>query len=184
MRVEHVSKSFGGKVVFSDFSAEFPDGCTSVVIGPSGRGKSTLFSMMLGFEKPDSGLISGGGRFSALFQEDRLLGNMSVMNNLRLVSDDRDRIAGLLSSLGLEGEQRNRVCNLSGGMKRRVSLIRALLTDYDTLLLDEPFGPLDEDMRRTAAGVILREVGSRTLVVITHQEGDADLLKADAVIRI
>ena len=184
MKIEHLSKTFGEKVVFDDFSAFFPEGKVSVIVGPSGKGKSTLFSMILGLETPDGGSITGGGRFSALFQEDRLLENMSVMNNLLLVTDDKLRIRELLKALELEGEERNRVRNLSGGMKRRVSLIRALLAEYDTLLLDEPFGPIDRDMKRKAADIIMNEVENRTLLVITHQEEDAVLLGSDSIIRI
>ena len=184
MKIDSITKCYDDKIVFRDFSLEIGDGSRTVILGPSGRGKSTLFSMMLGIVIPESGSITGGGRISALFQEDRLLENMSVMNNLLLVTDDRDRIRELLKALDLEKEERNRVRNLSGGMKRRVSLIRALLTTYDTLLLDEPFGPLDKEMKATAAKLIMREIGGRTLVVITHQEEDAVLLEADEVIRL
>ena len=184
MKIDGITKTFEDKVVFRDFSLEIRDGSRTVILGPSGRGKSTLFSMMLGLSNPDSGTITGGGKLSALFQEDRLLENMSVMNNLLLVSDDKDRIRELLNALDLGAEERNRVRNLSGGMKRRVSLIRALLTSYDTLLLDEPFGPLDRDMKNVAADLILKEIGGRTLVVITHQEEDAALLAADEVVRL
>ena len=184
MKIDSITKCYDDKIVFRDFSLEIVDGSRTVILGPSGRGKSTLFSMMLGIVSPESGFITGGGRISALFQEDRLLENMSVMNNLLLVTDDKGRIRELLKALDLEKEERNRVCNLSGGMKRRVALVRALLTTYDTLLLDEPFGPLDKEMKATAAKLIMREIGGRTLVVITHQEDDAVLLEADEVIRL
>ena len=184
MKIDSITKTFDEKTVFKDFSLDIRKGSRTAILGPSGRGKSTLFSLMLGLSKPDSGSITGGGRLSALFQEDRLLENMSVMNNLLLVTDDRDRIGKLLEALDLDGEERNRVRNLSGGMKRRVALLRALLTSYDTLLLDEPFGPLDEDMKRRCARLILEEIGNRTLVVITHQEDDIELLDADEVVRL
>lgn len=184
MLIDSITKTFDDKTVFKDFSLEMKEGSRTVILGPSGRGKSTLFSMMLGFTSPDSGRIECNGKLSALFQEDRLLENMSVMNNLLLVTDDKERIYELLKALDLEKEERNRVRNLSGGMKRRVSLIRALLTSYDTLLLDEPFGALDRDMKKTAAELILKEIGERTLVVITHQEEDADLLHADSIVRL
>ena len=184
MKIDSITKTFDDKTVFKDFSLDIGIGSRTVILGPSGRGKSTLFSMMLGISSPDSGKIECNGKLSALFQEDRLLENMSVMNNLLLVTDDKERIRELLKTLDLEKEERNRVRNLSGGMKRRVSLIRALLSSYDTLLLDEPFSALDMEMKKVAAKLILKEIGERTLVVITHQEEDAALLGADEVVRL
>lgn len=184
MKICGISKSFGEKRLFYDFSLDVPEGTVTVIQGPSGRGKTTLFRMILGLESPDSGSIEVSGRVSALFQEDRLLENMSVMNNLLLVSDDRKRIVELLGKVGLGAEARSRVYTLSGGMKRRVSLVRALLSEYDTLLLDEPFVALDDSMKARCAALVLEMTAGRTLLVITHDEADATLLKAELIVRL
>ena len=137
MELLDVSKSYGDKKVLSSLTLHIKERATTVLSGPSGIGKTTLFRLILGLEKADCGTIRTEGRVSALFQEDRLIENLSIMNNLLLVSDDKARMKELLKESGLEGEEKNRVATLSGGMKRRVALVRALLTDYDTLLLDE-----------------------------------------------
>ena len=88
IQVKHLSKRFGDKVVFADFSAAFPQGKTTCVMGPSGCGKTTLLSLLLGLEQPDSGEITGlsGLRKSAVFQEHRLCEDVSAAANLRLVA--------------------------------------------------------------------------------------------------
>ena len=179
MDIIDVSKSYGEKKVLSSFSLHIEEKKTTVVSGPSGIGKTTLFRIILGLESPDSGTVVKEGRVSALFQEDRLIENLSVLNNLLLVSDDKKRISSLLSASGLGGEEKSRVSTLSGGMKRRVALIRALLSEYDTLLLDEPFSGLDEKARKKIAALIKKEVKGRTLVVISHDPEDFFLLDAD-----
>ena len=163
MELLDVSKSYGDKKVLSSLTLHIKERATTV----------------LRLEKADCGTIRTEGRVSALFQEDRLIDNLSIMNNLLLVSDDKARIKELLKESGLEGEEKNRVVTLSGGMKRRVALVRALLTDYDTLLLDEPFSGLDAESKRRISALIRKEVNGRTLVVITHDDDDYSLLDAD-----
>ena len=182
MEIRNISKSFEGKVVFSSLNLHIHEGCTTIISGASGIGKTTLFNLILGLEEPDGGVIEGFGKVSALFQEDRLIESLSVMNNLLLVTQDKKRAENILSSLSLFGEEKSRVSTLSGGMKRRIALIRALLTDYDTLLLDEPFTGLDDESKRASASLIKKEVASRTLIVITHEKSDADLLGAEYII--
>lgn len=179
MELLDVSKSYGDKKVLSSLTLHIKERATTVLSGPSGIGKTTLFRLILGLEKADCGTIRTEGRVSALFQEDRLIENLSIMNNLLLVSDDKARMKELLKESGLEGEEKNRVVTLSGGMKRRVALVRALLTDYDTLLLDEPFSGLDAESKRRISALIRKEVNGRTLVVITHDDDDYSLLDAD-----
>lgn len=184
MKLDMVTKVFEDKTVFSNFSLEIPENKISVLLGPSGRGKTTLFRLLLGLEVPDSGSVSSTSNPKALFQEDRLLENLSVRNNLLLVSSDRGRMEDLLSRLGLSGEMKSRISTLSGGMRRRVALARVLLTDYDALLLDEPFSGLDDEAKAATARVILEELRGRTLLVITHDEEDAVMLGAENVIRL
>ncbi len=184
MDIINITKKYGEKVVFSHFSLHIEDGKTTFLTGASGIGKTTLFNLILSLERPEEGSVSVEGKVSALFQEDRLIENLSVMNNLLLVSDDKDRAERLLSQAGLGGEERSRVMTLSGGMKRRLALVRALLTEYDALLLDEPFTGLDDDAKKNMAGLLKTEVGNRTLVVISHDEDDAILLDADSIVRL
>ncbi len=179
--LKNVSKSFGSKEVLKGFSHVFLPGVT-VIHGSSGAGKTTLARIILGLEKPDSGNVEVEGRVSALFQEDRLIENLSLLNNLLLVSADMERISLLIGKAGLSGNENLRVSTLSGGMKRRVSLIRALLTEYDSLILDEPFTGLDDGSRKEAAKLILSEAEGKTLIAISHDSDDECLLNADSVL--
>lgn len=184
MEFRNVSKSYGAKKVFSSFSLTIREGRTSVITGASGIGKTTLMRLLLSLEKPDSGELEVRGRVSALFQEDRLIGNMSVKNNLLLVTDDEERALSMLEKAGLEGEWKSRVDTLSGGMKRRVALIRALLTSFDTMILDEPFTGLDDESKERMVSLLKEVIAGRTLIVITHDTDEYALLAPCDIIRL
>ena len=136
--LQNVSKSFGDKQVLEGFSHTFPQGELTCVMGPSGCGKTTLLSLLLGLEAPDSGEILGmeGQKLSAVFQEDRLCENTTPVSNIRLVNPSLSKAEaqGMLRDLVLEGSLGQPVRTLSGGMKRRVAILRALAADYDVLL--------------------------------------------------
>ena len=176
-------KAYDGRPVLSGVSFTLPGGERRALMGPSGCGKTTIFRLLLGLERPDSGEISGlPARISAVFQEDRLCEELSAYRNLRItlppsVSDHE--IAEMLLSLGLGGEDAVRpVAELSGGMKRRVAIARALLFPAELYLFDEPFRGLDEDTRRRTAAVILTHTEGKTLLLITHDREEAELLSA------
>ena len=172
--VWNLSKTFGGHAVLDHFSVEIPLCGVTVIRGASGAGKTTLFRLLLGLEKPDSGEIIGmqGRKPAVVFQEDRLLPWSTALENAALGSDEtRAKVAltrlGLGESLGLLPRE------LSGGMKRRVAIGRALAYGGDILFLDEPFTGLDEENKRIAANA-MRETNIPVLV-ITHDDAEADL---------
>ena len=154
IQFEHVSKSYGKTPVLKDLNFTIPDGQFVVLIGPSGCGKTTLLSLLLGLEQPDSGRVLGmeGRRKSAVFQEDRLCENAGAVSNLRLVNPTltREEAEAMLRDLGLGDSLRQPVRTLSGGMKRRVAILRALCAPYDVLFCDEPFKGLDEGTKGRA----------------------------------
>ena len=155
-------------------------------MGPSGRGKTTLFSILLGLIKADSGSITGieNKQFSAVFQEDRLCRQLSALMNLAIVQDNPDKaqLTGLLKKMGLtDDEIRRPVSQLSGGQKRRVAILRSLVSDSDIVLMDEPFKGLDDDTRRVVINQVKDLLAGRILMVITHDEQDAELLGGDIV---
>ncbi len=182
MRVVNVSKSYGEKKVFSHLSLSLAEGKTTIIRGRSGSGKTTLMNLILSLEKPDEGDIITEGRVSALFQEDRLIESLSALNNLLLVTDDKEKARAMLKETGLSEEERSAASSLSGGMRRRLSLARSLLTEYDALILDEPFTGLDDKSKERIAELIRKSVNGRTLLVITHDDEDYNLLSADASI--
>ena len=145
--VSHVYKAFGGQQVLSDFHETYEAGKTYILNSPSGSGKTTLLHIMAGLLKPDSGQIVSTGRYSMVFQEDRLCMDYSAVKNVEMVIGDPKRAQRALENL-LEAEALHKPCReLSGGMKRRVALVRAMEAESDYVLLDEPFTGLDADTK-------------------------------------
>lgn len=170
-------KAFDGRPVIDHLSFRLEPGQHYALMGPSGCGKTTLLHLLMGLIKPDSGKIrTDGARFSAVFQEDRLLEQMTAHNNVALVSHASDgEINGLLCKLGLEEDSLPQpVSTYSGGMKRRVALCRALLADYDVLLLDEPCKGLDDDTRARVTELMARYTEGKTVLLVTHDREDAE----------
>ncbi|HIV98607.1 MAG TPA: ATP-binding cassette domain-containing protein [Candidatus Ornithospirochaeta avicola] len=185
MILRNIKKSFGKKSVLSSFSLSVRKGERISLYGESGEGKTTVLDIMLGLIKPDEGEIDlEGDTLSAVFQEDRLIENISVINNLILVTEDRNKALIMLSSLGLEGEENSRTESLSGGMKRRLSIARALLYPSSILLLDEPFTGLDEENKKKCASLILNSSSDRAIVLVTHSKEDEVLLKIERRVSI
>ncbi len=185
MRIDINEKHFGEKIIFHHASFTFPDNSCSVIAAPSGKGKTTLMRMLSGLDRDYDGAVDDPPRSPVvLFQEDRLVENISVLSNLKAVTDDESSALSMLSRVGLAGEERSRVSSLSGGMKRRAAIARALLVDFDVLFLDEPFTGLDMDTKKDIASLILEIAGNRTVIAITHSAEEATLLRASCIIAL
>ena len=187
--LRNISKSFGDKKVLSGFSEVIPHGKTTVIMGESGCGKTTLVNLIMGLEKVDVGEISGVPKnISAVFQDDLLCEDFSSVSNIRAVTGrdiTKKKIAEALKLLELT--DKDILCparELSGGMKRRVAIARAILADSELMIMDEPFKGLDEGTRRKTIDFVLQETEDRTLIVITHSPEEAELLVSDKVIRM
>ncbi len=181
VRAEEISKSFGGQPVLRHFSAELVPGGSYLVTGGSGIGKTTFIRILMGLESEDGGLVqvlragkrggAGAGLCaSAVFQEDRLFEDLTAAENIGLVrgAPPERRIKEELSVLLPEDAADRPVRELSGGQKRRVAIVRALLASSEIVFMDEPFTGLDEENRRKAAEYIRKRQGGRTLVVTGH----------------
>ena len=179
--IRNLCKSFAGKPVLRDFSAVLPVGQVTGLMAPSGAGKTTLLRILMGLERPDGGTIDGlaGLRLSAVFQEDRLCEAFTPVENIQMVTGralSGEQIRGELSRL-LPPECFDRpVWTMSGGMKRRTAICRAVLAQSQALLMDEPFTGLDEDNRRLAIRYIREKAAGRLLILTTHQEEDVELI--------
>ena len=178
-----VCKSYGENRVLDRLSWTFPGGQISCVLGSSGCGKTTLLRLIAGLETPDSGEIRGakGKKISAVFQENRLLENLTAEKNILLTARPgftRTDARNLLDELGLSDTAQRRTCELSGGMQRRVAVAWALAADYELLLLDEPLTRLDGETRLQMLRRIQANLKGRTAIWITHDPDTAALLDA------
>ena len=156
-------------------------------MGASGRGKTTLLRIVMGLERADSGDVPEMKtvRISAVFQEDRLLERLTAEGNLCFVAthaEQIEEIPQLLRELGL-GDETGAAATFSGGMKRRLAIARALLADYDLLVLDEPFRGLDETTKRQTMEAVRRRSAGKTVLLVTHDEDEARAF-AKKIIRI
>ncbi len=177
IEIKNLSKAFGKKKVIDNLSLTVEKGERVAVIAPSGSGKTTLFRIISGFDKKYEGYCKCLGSVSYMFQEDRLFPFSTVLENLTAVTDDVEKARQTLLVLELSDVSDSYPSDLSGGMKRRVALLRALLAESDVILLDEPFVGLDEELKKRIAPAVSELIGEKTLLVVTHSKEEAELLK-------
>ena len=192
IRFDQVSFSYGDKEVLRELSFCLETGELLALMGESGCGKTTLLHLAAGLQGPQTGEIrSDHARVSIAFQEPRLFPWLTVRENLlsALPQSERrageERLSALLAEMGLSDVEGLYPRELSGGMKSRVSLARALLYGGDLLLLDEPFSALDEEMRQELATRLRRELKKegKTAILVTHLRAEAEAF-ADRVLRL
>jgi len=175
----HVYKNFGDKNVFTNLNLSFSEKKVTAVMGPSGSGKSTLINLMLGIYRPDYGELKGfkDKRFSVVFQEDRLLEHKNGINNIlfavRNPKVHEARAWELMMDCELSEDAYKKTRDYSGGMKRRLSLCRALISDFDVLILDEPFKGLDEALKPKIMDVVQKHSAYKTVILVTHDKSEA-----------
>ena len=166
--VPDLGKNYHGHWIFRHVDQEFHGGEPYVLDTPSGSGKTTFFRCLCGLERPEEGEVSGMDTFSVQFQEDRLCEDYSAVKNLEMILGDAAQAREALMQL-LPEEALDQPClELSGGMKRRVSLIRAMEAGAQCVLLDEPFTGLDEENRKKAEEYIRKKARGRIVMLATH----------------
>jgi len=185
-------KSFGDLEVLDGIDAVFKDSSVTAILGPSGCGKTTLLNIISGIVEPDSGSIGDFSKasFSYSFQEPRLLPWLSSLDNILFAlsalpdrNRNHERAMRFLASSGLDAFITAKPVQLSGGMKRRLSLARAFAFPSDILLLDEAFSAVDLKLRIELMDLfsLLWREEKRTAIFVTHDIQDA-LYLADQVL--
>ena len=191
IEIKKLSKSYENEPVLKDFSYAFKEGSKTAIIGGSGIGKTTLLSILSGEVTADSGTVSGlkSSQIGMVFQEDRLCENLTGLLNVKMVTDiakrysDKD-ISFYFKKIGLDAASKKPVSEYSGGMKRRVAILRALLSDFDVMLMDEPLKGLDKETKDKVISLILELTDKKTLIVATHDLSEANELQIENVINL
>ncbi len=192
--MRNLSKNFGDFKALDDVSVEVPSGSLTALLGPSGSGKSTLLRVIAGLETPDHGTVFIDERnvtgqrpqdrgVGFVFQHYAAFKHMTVYQNIAFgmkirkkpKTEIRERVAQLLSLVQLDGLANRYPSQLSGGQRQRMGLARALAVDPSVLLLDEPFGALDAQVRTELRAWLrrLHDETHTTTVIVTHDQEEA-----------
>lgn len=172
---ENVSKGFGGQMILESVNARWKKGGIYFLTEPSGSGKTTVLRLLAGLERPDCGQVAGTGDVSMVFQEDRLCEDYSAVRNVEMVAGSRQQARRELEKL-LPCDALDKPCRqLSGGMKRRVAVVRAVMAPSGTVLFDEPFTGLDEENRCRVIQYMMEGHGGRTFFIASHQREELEL---------
>lgn len=180
---ENVSVNFNEKEVLKDINLTIKQGEVIGIMGASGIGKTTFVKLLLGLLKPTSGKVYGleNLQFSAVFQEDRLCENFDAITNVKMVlpSDiTTEQVEKEFLKVLLTDYKGKSVSKLSGGMKRRVAIVRAVMAQSDVIILDEPLKGLDEALKEKVLTYLKESLSERTVILVTHDKSEIEALHA------
>lgn len=182
--VSNLSKSFDKLLVIDNWNLQIKDGERIVLVGPSGCGKTTFFRIISGLEMYNTGKVDiFVEKIGYVFQEPRLLPWRNVFDNLKLIREDEKKINEIINMMGLSSFKSILPSKLSGGMKQRVNLARALLVEPQLLIMDEPFSSLDLKIKLS----IMKDIKKLwlkdrfSMLMVTHDIKEAIFL-ADKII--
>lgn len=179
IKVQSLYQQFGEQEVLRNITMEISKGDILCIMGPSGCGKTTLLQILMGIRKPSKGVVEGleGKRISAVFQEDRLINHWDAIENIALVVKRREKeleIRQHLQEVGIMDVEGKSMKEFSGGMKRRVAIVRAMMADSDIIYMDEPFKGLDEGLKMQLINYVLKYRKDRTLIIVTHDRDEVE----------
>jgi len=169
IELKNVSLSFEEKEIFKDYSLKLNTSGIVLITGQSGCGKTTLARLLLGLAKADKGRVeTNRSKIAVVFQEDRLVPSLTALQNVALVSSEEEA-EKRLCEMELSDSKNLLPEELSGGMKRRVALARALAFGGDVLLLDEAFSGIDGELAARILDKICGEYKDKLIIAITHR---------------
>lgn len=183
IKLINIEKNFGNKKIYDKFSLTFEEGKINCVLGKSGCGKSTLLNIIANIEEVNSGEIIGvPEKIAYVFQEDRLIEWNSIYTNMELpllkfyTKDEREeKIKNILREVELEDYINSYPKELSGGMRQRANIARALLYNGELLLMDEPFKSLDKSSKENIIKIFKKNhlEKNNTVIMVTHDINEA-----------
>ena len=187
LKIKNLYKNFGRKVIFNDFNYEFADNGVYALVGESGIGKTTFLRIISSLDKDFRGelVFSREALISVAFQEHRLLPTVNAINNVLIsafdtfTKADYEITKNLLKRLNFsESDMKLYPNEMSGGMKQRISLARALLFPHNILLLDEPTKELDEGLREAVYEIINEQAKCSLVILSSHSSEDIEKTNA------
>ena len=185
LELKQVSFSYPQRPLFENLNLRFAPGSRTALLGQSGRGKTTLLHMLCGLIQPQSGSISGIPQqgVAVVFQEDRLFEQLTIAENLLAVAPEltQKQMEQMLSSLLLPGILHQYPSQLSGGMRRRAAIARALCFHSPLIILDEPFKGLDSGTKQAVLQTVDTAAANRTLILVTHDPAEAAALRCSCI---
>ncbi len=185
LELKNTNFSYGEKQILNDFSLKVSGEKAVCLFGNSGCGKTTVMKLLAGIIKPQSGTVATEKKLSCVFQENRLIESATLKYNLKIVlsKEQYTYAKRLLCELDMENTLNMKVQSLSGGMKRRAEIIKAVAFSGDALLLDEAFNGLDEANKQKCAEIIKNDFlnKGKLVLIISHNKEDAHLLNADVI---
>lgn len=184
IRIENLTADYKGTIIFENLNFKLPERGCVCFFGPSGSGKTTLLQIIAGLKKPLVGTVSmDHPKIAYVFQENRLIPWLTALENVSIVSETKEIAARWLEKVGLGNDTEKFPPQLSGGMKQRVNIARALAFDAPVIMLDEPFKGLDDTIKSKIIDILNEQKKDRLLILVTHDRDDVRLL-ADQIIDI
>ncbi len=183
LAIEDLSFRYGKETVLEGLSFVFPEESITGLTGASGVGKTTLLHLLCGLKKPSGGRVNNTLKTAVIFQEPRLFPWLTAYENVLAVCHDKEKAERALSLL-FPGETVGGKYpdELSGGMKQRVSIARALAYEPELLILDEPFKGLDAETKRRTIHTVFHSRPGTTFLLVSHEA--EDLALCDSVLRL
>ena len=175
MEIKNLTKLFNDKVIFENYSVCIPENKITFIMGESGCGKTTLLKMICGLEKEyDGEILLSSNKLSCVFQEPRLFPTLTAKENIEIVGKGGDfSVLDVLRLVELDKDAELYPDELSGGMKMRLSIARALYYNGDIFVLDEPFSALDEELKDRILSKIFDALKGKTVLIVSHDPKEA-----------